>query len=60
MANKMLRKSSNIPLPDHEDLTDLVNEFNDFFVGKIRNIMRNLVPMESNPTDPKYISIQLI
>ena len=58
MANKMLGKSSNIPLPDHEDVTDLVNGFNNFFVDKICKIMRNLVPMESNPTDPKYIEDQ--
>ena len=55
MANKMLGKSINTPLPDHEDLTGLANGFNNFFVDKISNIMRNVVPMESNPTDPKYI-----
>ena len=54
----MLRKSSNSPLPDCEDLTDLANGFNNFFVDKISNIMRNMVPMESNPTDPKYIEDQ--
>ena len=55
MSNKMLRKSSNTPLPDHEDLTDLANGFNNFFVDKIKNIMRNLVSMESNTSDPIYI-----
>ena len=55
---KMLRRSSNSPLPDHEDLTDLANAFNKLFVDKISNFMRNLVSMESNPTDPKYIKDQ--
>ena len=45
MANKMLGKSSNTPLPDHEDLKDLANGFNNFFVDKISNIMRKLVPV---------------
>ena len=58
MANKMLEESSNTPLPDHEDLMDLVNRFNNFLVDKISNIMRNLVPTQSNPTDPKYIEDQ--
>ena len=58
MANKMLRKSSNTPIPDHENLTDLANRFNNFFVDKISNIMRNLISMESNSTDPKYIEDQ--
>ena len=55
---KCLGKSSDTPLPDHEVLTDLANGFNDFFVDKISNIMRNMVPMDSNPTDPKYIKDQ--
>ena len=57
MQNKMLKKSSNTPLPDHEDLTDLVNGFNNFFVDKVSN-MRHLVPMGSNPTSQKYIEDQ--
>ena len=58
MANKMPGKSSNTPIPDHEDLTDMTNGFNNLFVDKNSNIMRNLVPMESNPSDPKYIEDQ--
>ena len=55
---KCLEKAQIPPLPDHKDLTDLVNGFDNFFVDKISNIMRNVIPMESNPTDPKYIEHQ--
>ena len=58
MADKMFKNCSKTPLPDHEDLTDLVKGFNSLLADKIINIMRNLVPMENNPTDSKYIEDQ--
>ena len=58
MANKMFGKSSNTALQGHVDPIDLANGFNNFFVDNISNTMRNVAPMEGNPTDPKYIEDQ--
>ena len=49
LTNKLLGKDNELPLPPTDDLTVLANEFNNFFMSKIRRIMQDLTP--NNKTD---------
>ena len=41
LTNKLLGKDIELPLPPTEDLSVLANEFNTFFMSKIRRIMQD-------------------
>ena len=44
IANKLLFRKEPLPLPALDDPTQLANEFNTYFIGKIEKIMAGLEP----------------
>ena len=50
IANKLIDREDELPLPPTEDLISQANQFNDFFVGKIDKIMQDLAPSSTNAT----------
>ena len=50
IANKLLGREDELPLPPAEDLITQANQFNDFFIGKIEKIMQDLAPSSMNAT----------
>ena len=55
LTNKLLGKDNELPLPPTEDLSVLANEFNNFFVNKIRKIMQDLAPNNITDTSDDYL-----
>ena len=49
LTNKLLGKDNELPLPPTDNLSVLYNEFNNFFVSKIRRIMQDIT--QNNKTD---------
>ena len=55
LTNKLLDKDNKLPLPPTEDLPVLANEFNIFFMSKIRKIMQDLAPNNITDTSDDYL-----
>ena len=55
LTNKLLGKDNELPLPPTEDLTVLANEFNNFFMSKIRKIMQDIARNKIIDTSDDYL-----
>ena len=55
IANKLLFRNEEMPLPPCEDKKTLANQFNSFFMTKIEKIMETLVPTNTHPSNPVYL-----
>ena len=55
LKNKLLGKDNELPLLPTEYLSVLANEFNNFYVSKIRKIMQDLTPNNITDTSDDYL-----
>ena len=61
IANKLLFRNEEMPLPPCEDKKTLANQFNSFFMTKIEKIMETLVlvPTNTHPSNPVYLESEI-
>ena len=59
IANKLLFRIEEMPLPPCEDKKTLANQFNSFFMTKIEKIMKTLVPTNTHPSNPVYLESEI-
>ena len=55
LTNKYLGKDNELPLQPTEELSVLANNFNNFFMSKIRKIMQDLAPNNITNTSDDYL-----
>ena len=55
LTNKLLGKDNELPLPPTEDLSVLVNAFNNFFMSKMKKIMQDLALNNMTDTSDDYV-----
>ena len=58
ITNKLLGREDELPLPLAEDLITQANQFNNFFVGKIEKIIKDLAPSSMTATlNDEYLEL---
>ena len=56
VANKLLHRKTEAPMPSHESLEELAERFSQYFINKIKDIRTSLDPEEpSIDTDPLHL-----